>query len=247
MYGELVTSGVPSLDDYLGGGLVAGDNVVWFADDFATADHFRQAFAAAHPDSTVWFSFGPDAQCSAPGVRVVHLSADTVADDPDRVIAQITEDAQSRPRVVIADIDFLYARSGAVAAADFYRQTCPRLFDMGTVAVWPSDRNVLAASVASQMSQIAQCVFEIRTDTLRVVKADGRPRSFQGALAELTYDDTGAPLIGRELVVGRLGEGLRRLRHERNLTQKQIADIAGVTPGAISQAEAGRRGLSLET
>jgi transcriptional regulator with XRE-family HTH domain len=44
-----------------------------------------------------------------------------------------------------------------------------------------------------------------------------------------------------------VGEGLRRVRRERNLTQGQIAALAGVTPAAISQAEAGRRGLSLDT
>jgi transcriptional regulator with XRE-family HTH domain len=48
-------------------------------------------------------------------------------------------------------------------------------------------------------------------------------------------------------VAGRLGEGLKKLRRERNLTQRQLAALADVTPGAISQAEAGRRGLSLET
>ena len=31
------------------------------------------------------------------------------------------------------------------------------------------------------------------------------------------------------------------------MTQRQLAELAGVTPAAISQAESGRRGLSLET
>lgn len=247
MQSQLVTSGVPSLDDYLGGGLVAGDNIVWLADDLSNAEKFCHAFAAVEPQQCVWLSFEIEPGCSIPGVRVVSLSTDAVAADPDVVIALIIEEARGRPRVVISGFDDLFLRCGAVVAADFYRQTCPRLFDMGAVAAWPSDRNVLAASVAAQLSQIAQCVFELRTDTLRVVKADGRPPSFQGALAEVSYDDSGAPAVGRELVVGRLGEGLRRLRHERNLTQKQVADLAGVTPGAISQAESGRRGLSLET
>jgi transcriptional regulator with XRE-family HTH domain len=247
MENRVVSSGVPSLDEYLGGGLVGGDNLVWFTDDLDAVDPFCQAFAAVEPDDCVWLSFGTTSNCSVTGVRLVGLSVDAVVADPEAVIAQILEEARDRPRLVITDFDELFIRCGASVAADFYRQTCPRLFDMGAVAVWPSDRSVLASSVATQMSQIAQCVFELRSDTFRVVKADGRPPSVQGALAELHDDGRGAPVIGRELVVGRLGEGLRRLRHERNLTHKQVAGIAGVTPGAISQAEAGRRGLSLET
>ena len=67
-------------------------------------------------------------------------------------------------------------------------------------------------------------------------------------MAELRAVGTdGVPEVGRDLVVGRLGEGLRRLRGRRNLTQRQLAELATVTPAAISQAESGRRGLSLET
>ena len=47
--------------------------------------------------------------------------------------------------------------------------------------------------------------------------------------------------------LGRLGEGLRRIRQERHLSQADLARRAGVSPSAISQAEAGHRGLALDT
>jgi transcriptional regulator with XRE-family HTH domain len=80
-----------------------------------------------------------------------------------------------------------------------------------------------------------------------VLKAEGRPLSYQGALAKLETDASGQPLVGGELGAGRLAEGLRRLRRERKLSQKQLAELADVTPSAISQAETARRNLSLET
>ena len=40
---------------------------------------------------------------------------------------------------------------------------------------------------------------------------------------------------------------MERVRRERNLHQSDLARLAGVPPSAISQAEAGRRGLSLDT
>jgi transcriptional regulator with XRE-family HTH domain len=45
----------------------------------------------------------------------------------------------------------------------------------------------------------------------------------------------------------RLGAALRSLRLARHLSQADLARLAGVSPSAISQAERGRRGLSLET
>jgi len=45
----------------------------------------------------------------------------------------------------------------------------------------------------------------------------------------------------------RLGAALRGLRVSRHLSQADLARLAGVSPSAISQAERGRRGLSLET
>src|SRR5690606_8518222 len=81
---------------------------------------------------------------------------------------------------------------------------------------------------------------------LRVVKAEGRPSKLQGALVDLERGD-GEVRVTREHAVGRVGEGLRRLRKARNLNQRQLAELAGVTPAAISQTESGRRGLSLDT
>jgi hypothetical protein len=75
----LVSSGVPSLDDYLGGGLVEGDNLVWFADELEAVDPFCRAFAEIEPERCVWFSFGSRTPPSVPGVRGVRLSTDAVA------------------------------------------------------------------------------------------------------------------------------------------------------------------------
>lgn len=50
-----------------------------------------------------------------------------------------------------------------------------------------------------------------------------------------------------ERALGRLAQGMRRIRAERSLNQAEIARLAEVSPSAISQAEAGQRGLSLET
>ena len=55
------------------------------------------------------------------------------------------------------------------------------------------------------------------------------------------------PRFEQEKALGRLGAGLRRVREERRLSQADVARLAGVSPSAISQAEAGHRGLGLDT
>ena len=78
------------------------------------------------------------------------------------------------------------------------------------------------------------------------MKAEGRGAALQGRLVRLQIAD-GSIRLESERALGRLGEGLRRLRAERHLTQGDLARLAGVSPSAVSQAEAGHRGLSLDT
>jgi transcriptional regulator with XRE-family HTH domain len=68
----------------------------------------------------------------------------------------------------------------------------------------------------------------------------------QGQLLRLGVEDEVIRLRS-ERALGRLARGLERIRQERNLSQAELAALAGVTPSAISQAEGGHRGLSLDT
>jgi transcriptional regulator with XRE-family HTH domain len=68
----------------------------------------------------------------------------------------------------------------------------------------------------------------------------------QGRLLRVNFSD-GVLRLEDDRALGRLGQGLERVRRERNLSQNDLARLAGVSQSAISQAEAGRRGLSLET
>ncbi|MDQ2825516.1 MAG: helix-turn-helix domain-containing protein, partial [Actinomycetota bacterium] len=104
----------------------------------------------------------------------------------------------------------------------------------------------LGPSFIEQITKVTQCVLEVGDGHLRVIKAEGRPAAVQGRSFRLDVSD-GEVRLEEERVLGRLGQGLERLRRERNLSQTDLARLAGVTQSAISQAEAGRRGLSLET
>jgi transcriptional regulator with XRE-family HTH domain len=59
--------------------------------------------------------------------------------------------------------------------------------------------------------------------------------------------EQGKPVLAAAPAAARLGTALRAVRTDRGLSQSALARLAGVSPSAISQAERGQRGLSLDT
>jgi transcriptional regulator with XRE-family HTH domain len=57
----------------------------------------------------------------------------------------------------------------------------------------------------------------------------------------------GRPALEPAPATARLGTALRAVRTQRHMSQSDLARLLGISPGAVSQAERGRRGLSLET
>jgi len=247
-----VSTGVASLDAFVRGGLELGDNVVWIGDGAnggAQVAEFAHAFLlpAAPLRRLIHLGGGAPLPPTPAGVERIELTLDGRAGEVDELERLLlADDVVAGSRLVIDGLDHLQLRLGAAETVRFYRRTCPRLFDRGAVAYWTGGRDALGNAVVDGISKIAQCVFDVHASRVRIVKMEGRSPRLQGATAVLEPVD-GELTVGREHAGGRVAEGLRRLRRARNLSQTQIAALAGVTPGAISQAESGRRGLSLDT
>ena len=251
---DRVPSGVPDVDALLGG-LILGDNVVWVLDDADVVRHLEDAMlaaAVARGEGCFYVTAGGDpGQLAArlgPGVSVLDARPRGPYGDAAVLETAIIEGTRSKPPgyVVVDGLKEFSRRWGAAKAVAFFSRVCPRLFDLGAIAYWRAPRSDLGRSFIEQITNVTQCVLEIGDGHLRVVKAEGRPASVQGRLLRL--DLAGGELhLEDERALGRLGRGLERVRRERNLHQSDLARLAGVTPSAISQAEAGRRGLSLDT
>jgi transcriptional regulator with XRE-family HTH domain len=251
---DRVPSGVPDVDDLLGG-LILGDNVVWVLDDVDVVRRLEDAMlgeAVARGEGCFYVSAAGDpAKLAArlgPAVTVLDARPRGRYGDAAVLETAIIEGARSRPPgyVVVDGLQEFSRRWGAAKAIAFFSRVCPRLFDLGAVAYWRAPRSDLGRSFIEQITNVTQCVLEIGDGHLRVVKAEGRPASVQGRLLRLDVAD-GQLRLEDERALGRLGRGLERVRRERNLNQSDLARLAGVTPSAVSQAEAGRRGLSLDT
>ncbi len=251
---DRVSSGVPDVDALLGG-LLLGDNVVWVLENAEVARRLEDAMlgeAAARGEGCLYVSVSAQqAQLRArlgAGVTVLDARPRGPYGDAAMLETTIIEAARSHPPgyVVVDGLAQFARRWGAAKAIAFFSRVCPRLFDLGAVAYWRAPRSALGPSFIDQVTSVTQCVLEISDGHLRVVKAEGRPSSVQARLLRLEVSD-GTVRLHDERALGRLGQGLERVRRERNLSQTDLASLAGVTQSAISQAEAGRRGLSLDT
>jgi len=249
-----VSSGVADLDTVLGG-VIPGDNVVWVADDPVLATRLEDSFLASAgraglPRAYVTTSTRPDLVAGRVGPGVLVLDArprqsHAAADVLEQALMEVC--AAPVPACVVIDgLDALARRWGPQRGLAFFSRVCPRMFDAGAIAYWRAPRRDLGAPFVDQVQKVTQCVLEVGRGWLRIVKAEGRPSTVQGLQLGLSVDDEGVHL-DHERAVGRLGRGLELVRRQRSLSQADLARLAGVTASAISQAEAGRRGLSLDT
>ncbi|HEX2193275.1 MAG TPA: helix-turn-helix domain-containing protein [Acidimicrobiales bacterium] len=251
---ERLKSGVPELDELLGG-LILGDNVVWVLDGPDVVARLedamlREGLRRGQRCLYVTVSTAPERlrERLPSAVKVLDARARGALGQAAALEMAILEGAGGTPPgcVVVDSLDRLARRWGADRAVTFFSRVCPQLFDLGALAYWRGSRRELGSAVIERITQVTQCVLEVADDHLRVIKAEGRLASVQGRLLRLQVTNGGLQ-ISDERALGRLGRGLERLREERNLTQSDLARLLEVSPSAISQAEGGRRGLSLDT
>jgi transcriptional regulator with XRE-family HTH domain len=131
-------------------------------------------------------------------------------------------------------------------ASDFFGRCCPMLLDLGAIAYWSVPGASQYRSMNREIEQITQCIIVVGEGRIRISKAEGRPPGTQGQLFRYSVQD-GKLRLQPAQAVARVGMALRAYRMRRELSQSDLARLAGVSPSAISQVERGERGLSLET
>jgi transcriptional regulator with XRE-family HTH domain len=247
------SSGIRDLDELLTG-LWAGDNVVWVTTPESAVAAIERSFLleGLHQGESCSYvttertparlrsEFGPE-------LRILDARPGRALADPASLETRILDDARQAPgRVVIDSLDAFVRRLGRARALGLFSRVCPQFYDIGALAYWRVTRADAGAALVEGITKVTQCVLELGRTHLRVIKAEGRSGA-EGRLLHLRTDADGTPRFEQEKALGRLGAGLRRVRDERRLSQADLARLAGVSPSAISQAEAGHRGLALET
>jgi transcriptional regulator with XRE-family HTH domain/KaiC/GvpD/RAD55 family RecA-like ATPase len=126
---------------------------------------------------------------------------------------------------------------------NFYAHSCPRLYELNTVAYWMIERKAHSSRFRAQINQIAQVVIDLSVKrgktSLTVIKAEKRhvehihqPHDYWTRDMQVVFDSE-AHVHGRV----ELGLRLKELRIKRGMSQTDLARQVGVTPSTISQVE----------
>lgn len=125
----------------------------------------------------------------------------------------------------------------------FYSHSCPRLYDLNTIAYWILEKNAHSSRFRAQINQIAQVAIELTikrgTTSITILKAENRsteefhkPHTYWTKdLTVVFEDDRGT---GHRID---LGLRLKEFRLRRGLSQTELAKLVGVTASTISQVE----------
>ena len=125
----------------------------------------------------------------------------------------------------------------------FYTHSCPRLYDLSTVAYWVMEKQAHSDRLRAQINQVAQVAVDLSikrgTSSASVIKAEGResqniqqPNKYHLKGAEVVFEgDQGAG--GFQAI----GTRIKQLRIRKGLSQVQLAKLVGVTASTISQVE----------
>lgn len=125
----------------------------------------------------------------------------------------------------------------------FYSHSCPRLYELNTIAYWIMEKRAHSQRLRAQINQIAQVAIDLSirrgTTSLTVLKAEkrdletlDRPHNYWTRDLNIIFDP-------EKKRTGRFDLGLRlkELRTKCGLSQTELAKLVGVTPSTISQVE----------
>ncbi len=124
----------------------------------------------------------------------------------------------------------------------FFTYSCPRLYDLQTVAYWILEKEAHTPSFKANLRHITQVAIELEKQNgdlfFKVIKIEGRfsRSAFLPKHYEVWDDEIIFPSIGGRRP-GNLGDKIKTLRKKIGMTQKELAEQVGLTPSFISQLE----------
>ena len=128
------------------------------------------------------------------------------------------------------------------ATFKFFTYSCPRLYDLQTIAYWVLEKEAHTSSFKANLRHITQVAIELEKEKgellLKVIKVEGRfsrsvflPKRYEVWGEEVVFPSAG----GRKPT--NLGGKIKALRTKAGMTQKELAEQVGLTPSFISQLE----------
>ncbi len=125
----------------------------------------------------------------------------------------------------------------------FYTHSCPRLYELNTIAYWILEKGAHSPRLKAQINQIAQVAIDLSVrrgkTSLTILKAENRDPDTMNKPYSYWAKDLNVIFDSEKRTSSRidLGMRLKELRSKRGLSQTELAKLVGVTPSTISQVE----------
>jgi transcriptional regulator with XRE-family HTH domain/KaiC/GvpD/RAD55 family RecA-like ATPase len=125
----------------------------------------------------------------------------------------------------------------------FYTHSCPRLYELNTVAYWIMEKGAHSSRLKAQINQIAQVAIDLSVKRgktfLTILKAENRDQEAMNKAYSYWVRDLTVTFDSEKRTSGKidLGMRLKELRMKRGISQTELSKFIGVTPSTISQIE----------
>lgn len=125
----------------------------------------------------------------------------------------------------------------------FYSHSCPRLYELNTVAYWVVEKEAHSQRLKANINKIAQVAIELSVKRgktfLSVIKAEKRDIEIFNERFYYWNKGLDVNFDFEKRTQGQLdlGTRLKEIRSQRGLSQTELAKLVGVTASTISQIE----------
>ena len=125
----------------------------------------------------------------------------------------------------------------------FYTHTCPKLYELNTIAYWIAEKGAHSVKLKAHINQIAQVAVDLSMkrgrSSLTILKAEKRNPNTLNTPSHYWSDGTNIRFEDQKRTSGPIdiGQRLKELRTRQGLSQTELARSVGVTPSTISQIE----------
>lgn len=281
-----VTCGVEELDRLLGGGIIIGDNVIWYDDAGSLAPVFLLNLISSskkHKKSIIYVSFdrspknlleylgeqadnkyltildcftcgkgeGSDIFLDFYDDKSFQLPCQIVKVDEPKNADHVMGAFYGLHKTMKGDVRFIFESltgmqelwGGEDSILKFYSHSCPRLYELNTVAYWIVEKEAHSQQLRAHLNKITQVAIDLslkRGKTfLTVLKAEKRDLNILNKQTNYWAKGLDVTFETEKRGSGQLdlGNRLKELRIQKGISQTELAKHVGVTPSTISQVE----------
>lgn len=201
-------------------------------------------FTYGKGDGSKVFTKFYDGKKSGPSCKIIPVKKPHKADQVMDSFYVIHDTLEGDVRFVFESLTGMQELwGGEESIIKFYAHSCPRLYDLNTIAYWILEKGAHSQRLKASINQIAQVVIDLSvkkgTTSLTILKAEKRERDNLNKPYNYWSKDTAITFDSERHVSGKINIGprLKALRLKRGISQSDLAKLIGVTPSTISQVE----------